>query len=277
KNITDISVNEVPYKSGLSWWESKERYAIYEADKTLAIGYESFNNEGENLIKIKSKGYKEYAFIIKGGQITLVQDEKKVESEDTNKEAVKNEENKKGESKEEIKEKEESSINKDENKEEVKEKENGKVENKYGNKEEAKEVEEKVEVKEEDSKKEAEKQDVEKENKEIEENKQSAEKDFSGNVPKLIKNFFGDKYDLKFLGEDEWLKNVESVYVNGVEYEKKSYLIFGDNAYKILESDSTLTIGANQFKQDENIIKIKSKGYKECTFIIKDGKISLVK
>ncbi len=89
KNITDISVNGVSYKSGLSWWESKERYAIYEADKTLAIGYESFNNEGENLIKIKSKGYKEYAFIIKDGKITLVQDEKKVESEDTNKEAVK--------------------------------------------------------------------------------------------------------------------------------------------------------------------------------------------
>ncbi|MCX0390087.1 DUF1533 domain-containing protein [Clostridium perfringens] len=290
KNITDISVNEVPYKSGLSWWESKERYAIYEADKTLAIGYESFNNEGENLIKIKSKGYKEYAFIIKDGKITLVQDEKKVESEDTNKEAVKNEESKneeskKGESKEEIKEKEEaqkgenkeSSINKDEAKEDAKEKENGKVENKDGDKEEAKEVEEKVEVKEEDSKKEAEKQDVEKENKEIEENKQSAEKDFSGNIPTITKSFFGDKYDLKFLGEDEWLKNVESVYVNGVEYERKSYLIFGDNAYKILESDSTLTIGANQFKQDENIIKIKSKGYKECTFIIKDGKISLVK
>ncbi|MGU8587594.1 hemoblobin-interacting domain-containing protein [Clostridium perfringens] len=285
KNITDISVNEFPYKSGLSWWESKERYAIYEADKTLAIGYESFNNECENLIKIKSKGYKEYAFIIKDGKITLVQDEKKVESEDTNKEAVKNEKSKKGESKEEIKEKEEAqkgenkeaSINKDENKEDAKEKENGKVENKDGDKEEAKEVEEKVEVKEDDSKKEAEKQEVEKENKEIEEIKQSAEKDFSGNVPKLIKNFFGDKYDLKFLGEDEWLKNVESVYVNGVEYEKKSYLIFGDNAYKILESDSTLTIGANQFKQDENIIKIKSKGYKECTFIIKDGKISLVK
>ena len=96
KNITDISVNEVPYKSGLSWWESKERYAIYEADKTLAIGYESFNNEGENLIKIKSKGYKEYAFIIKDGEISLVQDEKKVESEDANKEAIKNEENKKG-------------------------------------------------------------------------------------------------------------------------------------------------------------------------------------
>ena len=285
KNITDISVNEVPYKSGLSWWESKERYAIYEADKTLAIGYESFNNEGENLIKIKSKGYKEYAFIIKGGKITLVQDEKKVESEDTNKEAVKNGESKRGESKEEIKEKEEaqkgenkeSSINKDENKEEVKEKENGKVENKDGDKEEAKEVEEKVEVKEEDSKKEAEKQEVEKENKEVEEKKQNAEKDFSGNIPTITKSFFGDKYDLKFLGEDEWLKNVESVYVNGVEYEKKSYLIFGDNAYKILESDSTLTIGANQFKQDENIIKIKSKGYKECTFIIKDGKISLVK
>ncbi|MDK0549543.1 hemoblobin-interacting domain-containing protein [Clostridium perfringens] len=284
-NITGVSVNGVEYKSGLSWWESKERYAIYEADKTLAIGYESFNNEGENLIKIKSKGYKEYAFIIKDGKITLVQDEKKVESEDTNKEAVKNEESKKEETKEEIKEKEEaqkgekeeSSINKDENKADVKEKENGKVENKDGDKEEAKEVEEKVEVKEEDSKKEAEKQDVEKENKEIEENKQSAEKDFSGNVPTITKSFFGDKYDLKFLGEDEWLKNVESVYVNGVEYEKKSYLIFGDNAYKILESDSTLTIGANQFKQDENIIKIRSKGYKECTFIIKDGKISLVK
>ncbi|HHD2734199.1 TPA: hemoblobin-interacting domain-containing protein [Clostridium perfringens] len=284
-NITGVSVNGVEYKSGLSWWESKERYAIYEADKTLAIGYESFNNEGENLIKIKSKGYKEYAFIIKDRKITLVQDEKKVESEDTNKEAVKNEESKKEETKEEIKEKEEaqkgekeeSSINKDENKADVKEKENGKVENKDGDKEEAKEVEEKVEVKEEDSKKEAEKQDVEKENKEIEENKQSAEKDFSGNVPTITKSFFGDKYDLKFLGEDEWLKNVESVYVNGVEYEKKSYLIFGDNAYKILESDSTLTIGANQFKQDENIIKIRSKGYKECTFIIKDGKISLVK
>lgn len=284
KNITDISVNEVPYKSGLSWWESKERYAIYEADKTLAIGYESFNNEGENIIKIKSKGYKEYAFIIKDGKITLVQDEKKVKSEDTNKEAVKNEESKRGETKE-IKEKEEaqkeenkeSSINKDENKEEVKEKENGKVENKDGDKEEAKEVEEKVEVKEEDSKKEAEKQEVEKENKEVEEKKQNAEKDFSGNIPTITKSFFGDKYDLKFLGEDEWLKNVESVYVNDVEYEKKSYLIFSDNAYKILESDSTLTIGANQFKQDENIIKIKSKGYKECTFIIKDGKISLVK
>lgn len=285
KNITDISVNEVPYKSGLSWWESKERYAIYEADKTLAIGYESFNNEGENIIKIKSKGYKEYAFIIKDGKITLVQDEKKVKSEDTNKEAVKNEESKRGETKEEIKEKEEAqkeenkefSINKDENKEEVKEKENGKVENKDGDKEEAKEVEEKVEVKEEDSKKEAEKQEVEKENKEVEEKKQNAEKDFSGNIPTITKSFFGDKYDLKFLGEDEWLKNVESVYVNDVEYEKKSYLIFSDNAYKILESDSTLTIGANQFKQDENIIKIKSKGYKECTFIIKDGKISLVK
>ncbi|GAA0093509.1 hemoblobin-interacting domain-containing protein [Clostridium perfringens] len=286
KNITDISVNEVSYKSGLSWWESKERYAIYEADKTLAIGYESFNNEGENLIKIKSKGYKEYAFIIKDGQITLVQDEKKVESEDTNKEAVKNEESKKGETKEEIKEKEEaqkgenkeSSINKDENKEDAKEKENGKVENKDGDKEEAKEVEEKVEVKEEDSKKEAEKQDVEKENKEIEENKQNAEKDFSGNVPKLIKNFFGDKYDLKFLGEDEWLKNVESVYVNDVEYEKKP-LIWGDSAgrYNILESDSTIAIGIGNFNKDENIIKIKSKGYKECTFIIKDGKISLVK
>ncbi|MFH5795540.1 hemoblobin-interacting domain-containing protein [Clostridium perfringens] len=190
-----------------------------------------------------------------------------------------------GETKEEIKEKEEaqkeenkeSSINKDENKEEVKEKENGKVENKDGDKEEAKEVEEKVEVKEEDSKKEAEKQEVEKENKEVEEKKQNAEKDFSGNIPTITKSFFGDKYDLKFLGEDEWLKNVESVYVNDVEYEKKSYLIFSDNAYKILESDSTLTIGANQFKQDENIIKIKSKGYKECTFIIKDGKISLVK
>ena len=284
KNITDISVNGVSYKSGLSWWESKERYAIYEADKTLAIGYESFNNEGENLIKIKSKGYKEYAFIIKDGKITLVQDEKKVESEDANKEAVKNEESKKGESKEEIKEKEEaqkgenkeSSINKDENKEDAKEKENGKVENKDGDKEEAKEVEEKVEVKEEDSKKEAEKQDVEKENKEIEENKQNAEKDFSGNIPTITKSFFGDKYDLKFLGEDEWLKNIESVYVNDVQYEKKSYLIFGDNAYKILESDSTLTIGANQFKQDENIIKIKSKGYKECTFIVKEGKVSLV-
>ncbi|MDU3843288.1 MAG: DUF1533 domain-containing protein [Clostridium perfringens] len=282
KNITDISVNEVPYKSGLSWWESKERYAIYEADKTLAIGYESFNNEGENLIKIKSKGYKEYAFIIKDGQITLVQDEKKVESEDTNKEAVKNEESKKGESKEEIKEKEEaqkgekkeSSINKDE----AKEKENGKVENKDGNKEEAKEVGEKVEVKEEDSKKEAEKQDVEKENKEVEENKQNAEKNFSGNIPTITKSFFGDKYDLKFLGEDEWLKNVESVYVNDVEYEKKP-LIWGDSAgrYNILESDSTISIGIGNFNKDENIIKIKSKGYKECTFIIKDGKISLVK
>ncbi|WP_124040976.1 hemoblobin-interacting domain-containing protein [Clostridium perfringens] len=282
KNITDISVNEVPYKSGLSWWESKERYAIYEADKTLAIGYESFNNEGENLIKIKSKGYKEYAFIIKYGKITLVQDEKKVESEDTNKEAIKNEENKKGETKEEIKEKEEaqkgekkeSSINKDE----AKEKENGKVENKDGNKEEAKEVGEKVEVKEEDSKKEAEKQDVEKENKEVEENKQNAEKNFSGNIPTITKNFFGDKYDLKFLGEDEWLKNVESVYVNDVEYEKKP-LIWGDSAgrYNILESDSTISIGIGNFNKDENIIKIKSKGYKECTFIIKDGKISLVK
>lgn len=282
KNITDISVNEVPYKSGLSWWESKERYAIYEADKTLAIGYESFNNEGENLIKIKSKGYKEYAFIIKDGKITLVQDEKKVESEDTNKEAIKNEENKKGETKEEIKEKEEaqkgekkeSSINKDE----AKEKENGKVENKDGNKEEAKEVGEKVEVKEEDSKKEAEKQDVEKENKEVEENKQNAEKNFSGNIPTITKSFFGDKYDLKFLGEDEWLKNVESVYVNDVEYEKKP-LIWGDSAgrYNILESDSTISIGIGNFNKDENIIKIKSKGYKECTFIIKDGKISLVK
>ena len=286
KNITDISVNGVSYKSGLSWWESKERYAIYEADKTLAIGYESFNNEGENLIKIKSKGYKEYAFIIKDGKITLVQDEKKVESEDTNKEAVKNEESKKGESKEEIKEKEEaqkgenkeSSINKDEAKEDAKEKENGKVENKDGDKEEAKEVEEKVEVKEEDSKKEAEKQDVEKENKEIEENKQNAEKDFSGNVPTITKSFFGDKYDLKFLGEDEWLKNVESVYINDVEYEKKP-LIWGDSAgrYNILESDSTIAIGIGNFNKDENIIKIKSKGYKECTFIIKDGKISLVK
>ncbi|MDM0608207.1 DUF1533 domain-containing protein [Clostridium perfringens] len=286
KNITDISVNGVQYKSGLSWWESKERYAIYEADKTLAIGYESFNNEGENLIKIKSKGYKEYAFIIKGGKITLVQDEKKVESEDTNKEVIKNEESKKGETKKEIKEKEESqkgenkesSINKDEAKEDAKEKENGKVENKDGNKEEPKEVEEKVEVKEEDSKKEAEKQDVEKENKEIEENKQNAEKDFSGNIPTITKSFFGDKYDLKFLGEDEWLKNVESVYVNDVEYEKKP-LIWGDSAgrYNILESDSTIAIGIGNFNKDENIIKIKSKGYKECTFIIKDGKISLVK
>lgn len=284
KNITDISVNGVSYKSGLSWWESKERYAIYEADKTLAIGYESFNNEGENLIKIKSKGYKEYAFIIKDGKITLAKEENKVESEDANKEAVKNEESKKGETKEEIKEKEEakkgekkeSSINKDEAKEDAKEKENGKVENRDGNKEEAKEVEEKVEVKEENSKEQVDKKE-EKENKEVEENKKDAEKEFSGNVPKLIKNFFGDKYDLKFLGEDEWLKNIESVYVNDVQYEKKSYLIFGDNAYKILESDSTLTIGANQFKQDENIIKIKSKGYKECTFIIKEGKISLVK
>lgn len=284
KNITDISVNGVPYKSGLSWWESKERYAIYEADKTLAIGYESFNNEGENLIKIKSKGYKEYTFIIKDGKITLVQDEKKVESEDANKEAVKNGESKKGETKEEITEKEESkkgekkesSINKDEAKEDAKEKENGKVENRDGNKEEAKEVEEKVEVKEENSKEQVDKKE-EKENKEVEENKKDAEKEFSGNVPKLIKNFFGDKYDLKFLGEDKWLKNIESVYVNDVQYEKKSYLIFGDNAYKILESDSTLTIGANQFKQDENIIKIKSKGYKECTFIVKEGKISLVK
>ncbi|MDK0863739.1 DUF1533 domain-containing protein [Clostridium perfringens] len=284
KNITDISVNGVSYKSGLSWWESKERYAIYEADKTLAIGYESFNNEGENLIKIKSKGYKEYAFIIKDGKITLAKEENKVESEDANKEAVKNEESKKGETKEEIKEKEEakkgekkeSSINKDEAKEDAKEKENGKVENRDGNKEEAKEVEEKVEVKEENSKEQVDKKE-EKENKEVEENKKDAEKEFSGNVPKLIKNFFGGKYDLKFLGEDEWLKNIESVYVNDVQYEKKSYLIFGDNAYKILESDSTLTIGANQFKQDENIIKIKSKGYKECTFIIKEGKISLVK
>lgn len=286
KNITDISVNEVPYKSGLSWWESKERYAIYEADKTLAIGYERFNNEGENLIKIKSKGYKEYAFIIKDGEISLVQDEKKVESEDTNKEAIKNEENKKGETNEEIKEKEEakngenkeSSINKDENKEDAKEKENGKVENKNGDKEEAKEVEEKVEVKEEDSKKEAEKQDVEKENKEVEEKKQNAEKDFSGNIPTITKSFFGDKYDLKFLGADELLKNVESVYVNDVEYEKKP-LIWGDSAgrYNILESDSTIAIGIGNFNKDKNIIKIKSKGYKECKFIIKDGKISLVK
>ncbi len=282
KNITDISVNGVSYKSGLSWWESKERYAIYEADKTLAIGYESFNNEGENLIKIKSKGYKEYAFIIKDGKITLAKDEKKVESEDANKEAVKNEESKKGESKEEITEKEEaqkgenkeSSIKKDEAKEDAKEKENGKVENRDGNKEESKEVKEKAKVKEENSKEQVDKKE---ENKEVEEKKQDAEKEFSGNVPKLIKNFFGDKYDLKFLGEDEWLKNIESVYVNDVQYEKKSYLIFGDNAYKILESDSTLTIGANQFKQDENIIKIKSKGYKECTFIIKEGKIILVK
>ncbi|MBS5967981.1 MAG: DUF1533 domain-containing protein [Clostridium perfringens] len=284
KNITDISVNGVLYKSGLSWWESKERYAIYESDKTLAIGYESFNNEDENLIKIKSKGYKEYTFIIKDGKITLANEEKKAESEDANKEAVKNEESKKGETKEEIKEKEEaqkeenkeSSINKDEAKEEDEEKENGKVENKDGNKEEAKEVEEKVEVKEVNSKEQVDKKE-EKKNKEVEEKKQDAEKEFSGNVPKLIKNFFGDKYDLKFLGEDEWLKNIESVYVNDVQYEKKSYLIFGDNAYKILESDSTLTIGANQFKQDENIIKIKSKGYKECTFIVKEGKISLVK
>ncbi|RUR41990.1 DUF1533 domain-containing protein [Clostridium perfringens] len=284
KNITDISVNGVSYKSGLSWWESKERYAIYEADKTLAIGYESFNNEGENLIKIKSKGYKEYAFIIKDGKITLAKEEKKVESEDANKEAVKNEKSKNGEIKEEITEKEEakkgekkeSSIKKDKAKEDAKEKENGKVENKDVNKEEAKEVEEKVEVKEENSKEQVDKKE-EKENKEVEEKKQDAEKEFAGNVPELIKNFFGDKYDLKFLGEDEWLKNIESVYVNDVQYEKKSYLIFGDNAYKILESDSTLTIGANQFKQDENIIKIKSKGYKECTFIIKDGKISLVK
>ena len=135
-----------------------------------------------------------------------------------------------------------------------------------------------MEVKEEDSKKEAEKQDVEKENKEIEENKQNAEKDFSGNVPTITKSFFGDKYDLKFLGEDEWLKNVESVYINDVEYEKKP-LIWGDSAgrYNILESDSTIAIGIGNFNKDENIIKIKSKGYKECTFIIKDGKISLVK
>ncbi len=285
-NITGVSVNGVEYKSGLVWGDSKDRYAIYEADKTLAIGYESFNNEGENLIKIKSKGYKEYAFIIKNGKITLVQDEKKVESEDTNKEAIKNEGNKKGETKEEIKEKEEaqkgenkeSSINKDENKEDAKEKENGKVENKDGNKEEAKEVEEKVEVKEEDSKKEAEKQEVEKENKEVEEKKQNAEKDFSGNIPTITKSFFGDKYDLKFLGADEWLKNVESIYVNDVEYEKKP-LIWSDSAgrYNILESDSTIAIGIGNFNKDENIIKIKSKGYKECTFIIKDGKISLVK
>ena len=173
--------------------------------------------------------------------------------------------NQKGENKE-------SSINKDENKEDVKEKENGKVENKNGNKEEAKEVEEKVEVKEEDSKKEAEKQDVEKENKEIEENKQNAEKDFSGNIPTITKSFFGDKYDLKFLGEDEWLKNVESVYVNDVEYEKKP-LIWGDSAgrYNILESDSTIAIGIGNFNKDENIIKIKSKGSSSCSSISKQS------
>lgn len=33
----------------------------------------------------------------------------------------------------------------------------------------------------------------------------------------------------------------------------------------------------SSINKDENIIKIKSKGYKECTFIVKEGKISLVK
>lgn len=72
ENITGVSVNGTEYKSGLTWGETKDHYAVYTTDQLIAIGYEDFKKDSDNVIKVKAKDYEEFNFIItKDGQIKL--------------------------------------------------------------------------------------------------------------------------------------------------------------------------------------------------------------
>ena len=61
-NVTNVSVNGTSYKSGLSWGETKERYAVYPVDELIGIGSDDFKVDTENIITVKAKGYDDFTF-----------------------------------------------------------------------------------------------------------------------------------------------------------------------------------------------------------------------
>lgn len=69
-NVTNVSVNGTFYKSGLSWGETKERYAVYPVDELIGIGSDDFKVDTENTITVKAKGYDDFTFkLSKDGKI----------------------------------------------------------------------------------------------------------------------------------------------------------------------------------------------------------------
>lgn len=64
KKISNVTVNDINYKSGLGWQQDTEHYGAYPSDEYLGIGNRSFKNDKDNVVVVSAEGYKDLTFII---------------------------------------------------------------------------------------------------------------------------------------------------------------------------------------------------------------------
>ena len=72
------------------------------------------------------------------------------------------------------------------------------------------------------------------------------------------------------MGNDDWMKAITGVTVNGEAYEKGYYR---DNTYSLATTDGKISLDKAGFTENENVVVISAEGYKDLEVVLdKNGK-----
>ena len=92
-------------------------------------------------------------------------------------------------------------------------------------------------------------------------------------VKSAEKDFFGD-YTLIFgMGNDDWMKAITEVTVNGETYERG--YVYNNASYSLAVTDGRIKLGNQGFTEDVNEVVISAEGYEDLTVSVnKDGSLA---
>ncbi len=92
-------------------------------------------------------------------------------------------------------------------------------------------------------------------------------------VKSAEKDFFGD-YSLIFgMGNDDWMKAITEVTVNGETYERG--YVYNNTSYSLAVTDGRIKLGNQGFTEDVNEVVISAEGYEDLTVSVnKDGSLA---
>ena len=82
--------------------------------------------------------------------------------------------------------------------------------------------------------------------------------------------FFGSYTITVGMGNDDWMKAITGVTVNGEAYEKGYYR---DNTYSLATTDGKISLDKAGFIENENVVVISAEGYEDLEVVLdKNGK-----
>ena len=82
--------------------------------------------------------------------------------------------------------------------------------------------------------------------------------------------FFGSYTIAVGMGNDDWMKAITGVTVNGEAYEKGYYR---DNTYSLATTDGKISLDKAGFTENENVVVISAEGYEDLEVVLdKNGK-----